>query len=344
MRASQFLDMRKKAWEKAETLVKKAQKRGLTSLGEEGLHRLVRVYPALIADVARARMHGLDRRTRRRVNNLAIAVHGLIYRPERTSYVRAVVKFLTTRYPRIFRRTWVYLALAVVIFFAGSLGTYASVRLRPSRAYAFVPGKVDIAESGGEQGLTPKDVSQRFRRIPNPPIAAGVITNNIGVAIMAFAFGIFAGLGTAYVLLVNSMMLGGFAAHFANHGLGGFFLAFVAPHGCLEILAILIAAAAGLRLGGSLAVPGNLPRSTALREGAKEAVFMLLGTVPMFVVAGLLEGFVTPSRLSQGARLVIGLGVLGITLVYLTAAGRKGQDAEETSGARAAVSVYGRGD
>lgn len=326
MRPSRFLDLRKETWDRAEELIRKAQRRGLRSLGESELHELIRVYPALAADVARVRMHGLGERVKRRVNSVAIAAHGLIYRPSRTGYLRAIGRFFARGYPRLFRRLWFYLFLASVVFFAGSASTYVSVRLRPSRAFAFVRGPVDVADTGDGQQLTREDISERFRQMPSPPIAAGVMSNNIQVAIGAFALGILGGIGTAYMLLVNSMMLGGFTAHFANHGLGGHFLAFIAPHGCLEIFAILVAAAAGLRLGASLALPGGLTRTVALRKGSKEAALLMLGTVPMFVLAGLLEGFVTPGYLSQAARVAVGMGALALTLLYLLTAGRRQKD------------------
>ena len=104
------------------------------------------------------------------------------------------------------------------------------------------------------------------------------MANNISVAFHAFALGISAGLGTCYVLLVNAMMLGGFAGHFANHGLSYPLWSFLAPHGVLEIFAILVSAAAGLRLGLSLAVPGRLTRRASLRIGAREAVLLFENT------------------------------------------------------------------
>jgi uncharacterized membrane protein SpoIIM required for sporulation len=211
------------------------------------------------------------------------------------------------------------MALATAIFAVSLLGAYVATRLIPSHAYVFVPHGLDVPKSG--PGVTSEDISERFRQMPKPPMAAGIITNNISVALYAFALGITAGIGTCYVVLVNAMMLGAFAAHFANHDLSYPFWSFIAPHGVLEIFAILVAAAAGLRLGLSLAVPGSLMRSASLRLGARDAALLVLGTIPMFVMAGLIEGFITPSYIPGAAKIVLGIAVAGVVIVYLLVVG-----------------------
>lgn len=298
-----------------EALVVKAGRQGVAKLSDSELHELTRLYPAVAVDVARARMYKIDSKTQQRVNRLAIAAHGLLYRRRHMRSPMAVWRFFTNDYPRLFRRLWPYMALATALFIIASLGTYASVLVRPSAAYLFVPGTLDLPD--GQPGVTEEDISERFRKSPRPPLAAGVMANNISVAFKAFALGITAGVGTCYVILLNGMILGAFAAHFANHGLGYPLLCFILPHGFLEILAILIAAAAGLRLGISLAIPGAVTRKASLRVGAKEAVLMVLGTIPMFAVAGMVEGFVTPAHLPGAVKIAVGLVTGGAAVAYL---------------------------
>jgi uncharacterized membrane protein SpoIIM required for sporulation len=156
-------------------------------------------------------------------------------------------------------------------------------------------------------------------------MATGIMGNNISVAFLAFALGITAGLGTCYVLFVNAMMLGGFFGHFDNHHLAYMCWSFIAPHGVLEILAILIAAAAGLRLGLALAIPGDMTRGASLRAGAREAVLLVLGTIPMFLVAGSIEAFITPTELPGAAKILLGLTAGAAAMAYLLLAGRQGE-------------------
>jgi len=316
---ARFLETRKGAWTRLETLIAETGRRGVGKLTDEQLHELTRLYPAVTVDVARARMYNLDPKTQRRINTLAIAAHGLLYRRKHIQPARAIWRFFRWDYPRLFRRLWMYMALATAIFIVGTLGAYVSVRIRPSTAYLFVPHGLDVA--GGSE-VTREDISERYRRIAKPPMASMIMTNNISVAFMAFAMGITAGLGTCYVVLINSMMLGAFFGHFANHQLSYQCYSFLVPHGTLEIFAILVSAAAGLRLGLSLATPGRLTRKASLRAGAREAVLLVLGTIPMFVIAGGIEAFVTPTDVSGTVKIAIGLLIWAAVVTYLLLAGR----------------------
>lgn len=322
MTPGRFLETRDRAWQRLEELILLANQKGLHSLSPQQMHELTRLYPSVAVDAARARMYGIDATTQKKINSLAIAAHGLLYRSKRNKKpLQAIWNFFSCDYPRLFRKLWPYVTLAVVMFSIGTMGTYVAARLKPASAYLFVPGDMDFAD--GEAGVTSADISERFRKMDKPPMAAGITVNNISVALNAFALGITAGIGTCYIMIFNSMMLGGFAAHFANHNLSYEFWSFIAPHGCLEIFAIVVAAAAGLRLGLSLTLPGELKRSASLRKGAVEAVFLVLGTVPMFVVAGLVEGFITPSYLPGIFKIILGVSLLSGTLAYLLFVGNK---------------------
>ena len=319
MTPARFLEERGPAWVRMRDLVEKTGKKGAAALNEEELHELTRLYPAVAVDVARARMYKIDPLTQRKLNQLAIAAHGLLYRRKAIRRKGVLRRFFLRDYPRLFRRLWGYAVLAGAVFFVSALATYVAVRIQPSTVNRFVPDAAALVDR--EEGLTARDVSDRFRRLPSQFMAAAIVTNNISVAFSAFAFGIAAGLGTCLVLLINGMMLGGFAAHFANHGLSYPLWSFLAPHGVLEILAILIAATAGLRLGLSLAVPGSLTRKASLQAGAKEAVLLVLGTIPMFIIAGVVEGFVTPSELPGAAKIILGLMLGAAAMAYLLLAG-----------------------
>jgi uncharacterized membrane protein SpoIIM required for sporulation len=320
MTPARFLEARAGAWDRLEAIVSKTSKKGVRALTDKELHELTRLYPAVAVDVARARMYNIDPTTQKRINQLAISAHGLLYRRKNVRKLQAIWGFFRNGYPRLFRRLWPYVALAMVLFTIGILGAYVSTILKPSNAYLFVPGQLDLTDE--DPGVSSKDISERFRRIPKPPMAAGIMANNISVAFNAFALGITAGVGTCYVVIFNAMMLGGFAGHFSNHGLTYEFWSFIAPHGILEIFAILVSAAAGLRLGLSLAIPGQLKRSASLRVGAHEAVLLVLGTIPMFIIAGIIEGFITPSYIPGIFKIVLGVAVAFTTISYLVLVGR----------------------
>jgi len=317
---TRFLETRRPAWDRLETLVRKTGRRGVGALTEGELHELTRLYPAVAVDVARARMCRLGPTVQERINRLAIAAHGLLYRQPKARRGSAILRFFGRDYPRLFRRLWPYMALATALLVVGAVGTYVTVRVRPSAAYIFVPYNLEAADE--ETDVSAGDVSERYRRTHGGLMASSITTNNIQVAFLAFALGITAGIGTAYVLFSNSMMLGAFVAHFQNHGFGYETASFLTPHGALEFFAILVAAAAGMRLGLSLAIPGRVTRKTSLKIGARDAVLLVLGTIPMFIVAGLIESFITPSYMPGGGKIVVGLAALGTTLAYLLFVGR----------------------
>ncbi len=320
MTPARFLETRRPFWDRLDVLVRKAGRRGVTALAPAEVHALARLYPAVAVDVARTRMYGLDAATQRRVNRLAVAAHGLLYRRRRPRPVASVVRFFVRDFPRLWRRMWVYMAVASAVFLLAGLGAYVTCRLRPATAYAFVEHGLDVED---QARVTAEDVSERYRQMPGGLMNAVITMNNILVALKAFALGITAGLGTGFVLLANGMMLGAFIAHFQNHGLGWEVASFLTPHGALEIFAVLVAGAAGMRLGLALAVPGRgETRRASLRSGARDAVLLVLGTVPMFMVAGFVESFVTPSYAPGGLKIFLGLALLAVVLTYLLLAGR----------------------
>ena len=128
-----------------------------------------------------------------------------------------------------------------------------------------------------------------------PLASSAIMTNNLTVSFTTFAFGISAGLGTVYMLAVNGLLMGVICAACWQAGLGLRLATFVAPHGVLELPAIFIAAAGGLLIARGLLFPGSLPRRDALVYGG-QGVRLAFGIIPMLVVAGIIEGFVSPSR------------------------------------------------
>jgi uncharacterized membrane protein SpoIIM required for sporulation len=141
------------------------------------------------------------------------------------------------------------------------------------------------------------------------------MTNNMSVGFMTFALGITAGLGTIYMMAFNGLLIGVIGMACWHSGMSVQLWSFVAPHGVLELPAIFIAGGAGLRIAQGLLFPGVLPRRDSLAQAGVEAVQLVLGTIPILIVAGLIEAFVSPTSLpvplkfSMAAALFVLLGV-----------------------------------
>jgi uncharacterized membrane protein SpoIIM required for sporulation len=320
MRAGFFIKRRRPLWKKLEKILNEGQSRKMSS---RDLHTLTRLYPALATDVALARKFSLEAGTQKYLNDLAIRCHGLLYTglaPKSTNRWR---HFFTKTYPQLFRKLKYYIWLSVAVFALGMGTGFVDSIVNPNHATLYVPRGLDIVDS---KTVTSQDVSERYRMQPGSVMTVSITTNNIRVAVIAFAGGVLAGIGSIFLLLFNGLMLGGFMGHFYNHGLMYPVAAFLTPHGCLEIFAIIVAGAAGLRMGLSIAMPGRLRRGEALRHGASDALLLLAGTIPMFIVAGFTESFITPASediIPDGAKIIIGISLLVLTLGWLKFIGRK---------------------
>ncbi|MEA2461313.1 MAG: hypothetical protein QOH90_1490, partial [Actinomycetota bacterium] len=172
--------------------------------------------------------------------------------------------------------------LLVIPFIAGIVWSLKD----PAAASGMVPGRGPVDPAGGDLGLPVAEQAS---------FAAHIFTNNIQVTFLAFAGGIVVGLGTAAVLIYNGLLLGAVGGLAVEGGSGSPFFELVVAHGVLELSCVVVAAAAGLRIGWALVEPGAGRRVDALRDESQSAVQIILGTMPWLIVAGLVEGFVTPA-------------------------------------------------
>lgn len=219
-----------------------------------------------------------------------------------------------SNYRRALRRTTPFIWASAAVLLGISAAVWLWVLLSPE----------------AEAGLLPPMVREAVRRGTGSPgtadpsvLSAAILTNNVGVAFIAFALGVGFGVGTVYVLGVNGVMIGSIAGAAQNAGTAGRFWALVLPHGFLEIVAICIAAGAGLRMGWALVDPGNRTRGGALVEEARDSVLVVLGVVPAFIVAAVIEGFLTGSVVPSGLQIASGAAVAIGYLVFLAGGPRK---------------------
>mgnify|MGYP001764800278 CR=1 FL=1 len=272
-----------------------AQRGGLRSLGEDGVREFVQEYRELTADLARLRTatQGGESRELFYLNRLVSGAHNLLYR-RRGIAPAAVVRFLFFTVPQEIRRSSRAILLAAALLFVPMAVTGVAVVREPESAVAFLPpAMLDRADDGvraARMGEGYVDVPEIYR----PTMATGIIANNIQVAFLAFAAGITAGVLTCWVLVSNGLSIGAVLGLYFSKGIGALIVAFIAPHGVLELTAICIAGGAGLLLGAAFFVPGDRPRRRALVENARRAVTLVAGATLLLVVAGLIEGFVSP--------------------------------------------------
>ncbi len=149
-----------------------------------------------------------------------------------------------------------------------------------------------------------------------------IMVNNIKVGILSFALGFTWGLGTIFVLFNNGLMMGVLGAIFAAKGFALEFWSHILPHGVLELLAIFICGGAGLVMAKAVVKPGDYSRRDALLVQGRIALKLVLGTIPLFVVAALIEGFITPSLMPNSGKLTVAAGSLVAFLFYIFSGSR----------------------
>jgi uncharacterized membrane protein SpoIIM required for sporulation len=153
--------------------------------------------------------------------------------------------------------------------------------------------------------------------------AAEVWTHNVWVAALSLIFGVLLGLPTLWLLFSNAANVGVVGGLMVAHGRGVEFFALILPHGMLELTAVFLAAATGLRLGWTVIDPGPRPRGRALAEEGRASVTIALGLIVVLLVSGAIEAFVTPSPLPTWARIMIGVAAEGAFLGYVIVFGRR---------------------
>ncbi len=266
--------------------------------------RLGALYRAAAADLAIARRRFGSESLVGDLERLVRTSRSLVYRTPRRD--RTIRSFFTRDYWVRIRERPALLATAAALLFVPGVLSLLWGWLDPERATSFVPGifgSVSERTAGTDLGLSVGDQAA---------FSSEIFTNNIRVTLMAFALGITCGLGTAFVLVNNGILLGVVFGLATAAGNGTVVVEYVVAHGVLELSCIVVGAAAGLRIGWAIVAPGSRRRADVLLIEGRAAVEMVLGTLPWLVVAGLIEGFITPAGLGLLPMLLVGSAVGGL--------------------------------
>lgn len=320
-----FVRSRREAWARLQELVDKAQNQRLSSLSDDELHEMGALYRRTSADLARAQTRynstNAGQELVRSLNSLVLRAHAQVYSAPPSSTTRGLA-FFVYGFPAAFRRQWRPILLAAMFMFGPAFAAYLAVWTNPQNTSLFIDQAVvqQVEVRAKKKLVTGWGGNTNYEGLAaSPETSSFIATNNIRVTISAVALGVTAGIGTAFVLLSNGLMLGGLAGVATNYNVDFLFWSVILPHGILELTAICIAGGAGLVIARAIYAPGDLPRRDALRIAGGEAGQLLAGVAAMLVLAGLIEGFITPTPLPPGFK--IGFALLtGVFMVaYLMA-------------------------
>ncbi|MDE2481290.1 MAG: stage II sporulation protein M [bacterium] len=313
-----FVDRRSPTWERLDTLLARAARSGLRRLDPDEIEELGRLYRSATSDLAYATGRAYDARLLAFLNRLVARAHAYVYGAAATTGWARVAQFYTTSFPAEFRRSFPLFALCTALTIVAAVVAYVAIRTHPGDAYALLPQQLIPAQI--KKSL--HDSNFAFTTSQSPLMAAEIITNNVRVAIMAFAGCVTLGLFTLWIIVENGLMLGGVGALFTNAGFGRDFWVTVAPHGVIELTAIQIAGAAGLLISFGIIAPGRMRRRDAIREGARRAGILIAGVASMLLVAGTIEGFYSPLRIGPTPRAAVGVVTAVLLVLYFCFAGR----------------------
>ncbi len=305
-----FIEKKRQNWNELEELLKKNRR-----ADAKDLNRLGYLYHRITSDLAIARRDFPQAPCVRYLNELASNAHSKIYSASPLKR-GTFLEFLRFGFPSVFRENLYFIGAAFVIFVLAFAGAYISALRTPIFAESLVPDSVvsHIKELGTSGWNT---TSAEGRNL----FASFVMTNNIRVAFLAFSWGIMFMVGSIYILVYNGLLIGAIAGLCHVNGVALQLWSFVSPHGYIELTTIFIAAGAGIKLGYSLIAPSTLTRKQTLVNAAKTAIKLLGGCVVLLVIAGIIEGFVSPSTLSNTVK--IGFGTLTGVLLFTYLFGMK---------------------
>ncbi|MFD1360631.1 stage II sporulation protein M [Lentibacillus salinarum] len=243
------------------------------------------------------------------LNELVAKSHNLLYKDQVSSF-RQMRTFFGTTFIGLLIAQWKAVIVAMLLFAVGTLAAFLTVLNDPLNLYALLPEQV-------AQSVNPEQLDSGNDSIDASLMSAQIMTNNIQVAFLAFAGGITFGILTVYIMVSNGIMVGALAGLYWHYGSSYEFWAYIVPHGVIELTAIFIAGGAGLLMGYRLFVPGPFSRGYQLKKQAKRSVQLLLGTIPIFVIAGIIEGFITPAELSLEAKYAVALLTMAGLIGYI---------------------------
>jgi uncharacterized membrane protein SpoIIM required for sporulation len=314
MITARWIEKRLPHWSRLKELVERGSTSGISALSHNDLRELGLLYRQTAADLSWAREDPSGRRLAEDLNRLLGRAHNLVYTSRRTPS-GALLRFVSETWPRVFRETLPYTAAATLLFvFAALAGLLTSIHDPAFQRFVLggpMTDTIDRREMWTHPILAMK-----------PLASSAILTNNLIVAFSTAASGVLAGVGTSYLIVFNGLLMGVIAAACLQAEMSLSLWSFVAPHGVLELPAIFISGGAGFLIAKGILFPGALSRKESVAREGGRAARLLLGVIPMLLLAGFIEGFFSPMPIGAGAKLFFAAVLGALFLAYLAGAGR----------------------
>jgi uncharacterized membrane protein SpoIIM required for sporulation len=313
MNIKRWIARREKNWQELAVLLRTVEKQGWKSLSSREIETIASLYRATSADLARAKTNQVGVSIVRDLEDLTSRAYNLIYQGSRRQELSQLWLFFREGVPRVIQDNWVYIAISFGIFAIGAaIGwwyTWQDVDF-----ISFVAPDELIRKVRED-----KELWQGSILGVEPTASSQITVNNLSVAFKMVGGGITAGLFTIYAMFMNGLHIGAVFAFVAQNGLGYGLLAFISSHGALELPAIFIAGGAGLLIARSILFPGIYRRRDALKVYGLEAAKLVFFVIPLLLVAGAIEGFISPQpSIPFGIKYLLGMIIFALLMTYVT--------------------------
>lgn len=302
---------RRPYWERLAKLLAQADASGLRHLSRAELQETALLYRQVASDLSTLRQDATARAYADHVNQLLARAHHIIYSNRRSNFL-SILRFLWYDYPAMLQRHIRYVLLSVAIALGGALMGSVLTLARPQFMRQML-GPAMVATIERHEMWTHSIVAV----MPAPVMSSLIMTNNLSVSFVAFAGGALLGLGSIYAMFFNGLLLGVIGVACGQHGMSLDLWSFVAPHGSLELPSIIFAGAAGLRLAKGILFPGLYRWRDSVTLAGVEGTKMVVGVIPLLVIAGTLEGFFSPGSAPVWLKFSVGGVLFSLLLLWL---------------------------
>jgi len=312
-----LIEERSASWKQLAELLSKAEnRRGLRRLSRQEIRTLGALYRRTAADVAQLRAvapplpGGPADRAAAYLNDLLIRGHAILYRPTTYQWTD-LLRFYRFDFPMLLRRHRGYPLTVLAIFLAVTLFSFLATLHDEgfARFCSLTPAVIEQIRTGTPWWEQLREEGSRG--------AATIIQQNMRVGLLSFGMSVFPIVGTIRILLPSALMFGSLQALILRYEMGTALWSFMIGHLVLEFVAIFIAGGAGLMIGRSIVAPGDRTRRDALIEDGRIAIQLLAGSLPLFLLAGLVEAYLSPLSIPAGYKMILSLGTVAGLLAYL---------------------------
>lgn len=322
LNASRFRAAHEAEWARLDGLLKRVEKRSVRVLSDDDLLALPLLYRATLSSLSVARETSLDRALVAYLEQLCARAYFQLYGVSDSAW-RDLRRFFTRGWPNAVASLWRETVAMALLTLAGAVAAYALVCADPFWYFGIIPEGLAGGRDPSASAAALRATLYGDKEDGLGVFASFLFGHNAQIAIFAFALGFAFVVPTALLILYNGLMLGAMIAVFADKGLGTNFLAWLAIHGTTEMFAIILAGAAGTRIGTAIAFPGRQERMVAVVAAGRTAAVAIAGVVLMLAVAAILEGVGRQVVTSDAMRAGIGAAMLVAWLLYYYGIGRR---------------------